>query len=235
MIRQNKIVEKTMTRQLKLPFSLYLPADYEDGPNTKWPVVFFLHGAGERGNDLALVQKHGPVRQICEGKEFLFILVVPQCPENLTWDRSLDELDALLATIMETYRVDTERIYVTGLSMGGYGTWHWGARHPRAFAAMAPICGGTMPLMGFPERIAILKDVPIWVFHGEDDQVIPIERSKELVRVLRKLEAPVRFTSYAGVGHNSWDLAYGEQELFPWLLSQKNTRFSLERVDGSEQ
>ena len=220
-------MKKTVTKYLKLSYYLYLPQSYALSGDTKWPVVFFLHGAGERGQDLSLVEKHGFVRQVVEGQEFPFILVAPQCPEDWTWDRSLDELDALLQEILDRYSVDLERIYVTGLSMGGYGTWHWACRHPQAFAALVPICGGTMPLLGFPEKIAVLQHVPIWVFHGEDDQVVPIARSEELVQVLQTLNAPVRFTRYQGVGHNSWNLAYNDPELIPWLLEQKNPQFSL--------
>ena len=225
------VMEKTITAHFELPYLLYLPPDYQDEGATKWPVLFFLHGAGERGSDLTLLTKHGPIAQAQGGREFPFIMVAPQCPLDWTWDRSLDQLDCLLEEIIASYAVDTERICVTGLSMGGYGTWHWGARHADAFAALVPICGGTMPLMGFPEKIALLKDVPVWVFHGVDDQVVPVACSEELVTVLESLDAPVRFTKYTGVGHHSWDRAYAEPELIPWLLDQRNTQFRLEKGD----
>src|SRR5690554_3945856 len=145
---------------------------------------------------------------------------------NSTWDRSLDELDQLFLEIIRNYAVDVERIYLTGLSMGGFGTWHWAVHQPRAFAALVPICGGTWWLMGFPERIAVLKDVPIWAFHGGDDPVVPCKMTEDLVEVLLNLQAPIRFTKYAGVGHDSWTLAYNEPELIPWLLEQRNPSFS---------
>lgn len=235
MALKSQTLVRTISKHVELAYSLYLPPGFESASSIKWPVVFFLHGAGERGTDLSLIQKHGLVQQVHEGQDFPFILVAPQCREDWTWDRSLDDLDCLLDEIIGIYPVDTERIYVTGLSMGGYGTWHWGARHPRVFAALVPICGGTMPLMGFPEKIAVLKDMPIWVFHGADDQVVPPARSEELVQVLLSLNAPVRFTKYAGVGHNSWRRAYEEPELIPWLLQQKNTRFSLEKEGVCER
>lgn len=215
----------TITRSFRLPYLVYLPPNYQLSDEKRWPVVFFLHGAGERGADLGALGKYGLVRQAKEGQDFPFILVAPQCPLDWTWDRSLEELDLLLKEIIADYRVDVEQIYLTGLSMGGYGTWHWAVRQPNAFAALVPICGGTMPLMGFPEKIATLKHVPIWVFHGEDDQVVPVARSQELVEVLAALDAPIRFTKYAGVGHHSWDRAYNEPELIPWLLKQKNKQF----------
>ncbi len=218
-----KVIEGTITKDFRLPYFVYLPPDYQHGESWKWPLVLFLHGAGERGTELTELFRHGLMQHIQEGKDFPFIVVAPQCPHDWTWDRSLDELDCLLKDIICNYDVDTQRIYLTGLSMGGIGTWHWGAKHPDIFAALVPICGATMPLLGFPERIAVLKDMPIWVFHGADDQVVPVERSEELVRVLKELNAPVRYTKYAGVGHNSWNRAYAEPELIPWLLSQKST------------
>lgn len=217
----------TITRSFRIPYVLYLPPSYQPEGGEQWPVVFFLHGAGERGADLSELGKHGLVRQVKEKRDFPFILVAPQCPLDWTWDRSLEELDLLLEEIITNFRVDMEQVYLTGLSMGGYGTWHWAMRQPNAFAALVPICGGTMPLMGFPQKIAALKHVPIWVFHGADDQVVPAARSQELVDVLTALDAPIRFTKYAGVGHHSWDRAYNESELIPWLLKQKNRQFAL--------
>ncbi|WP_461364642.1 carboxylesterase family protein [Candidatus Darwinibacter acetoxidans] len=221
----NHQVTGTITKSFKLSYALYLPPGYEAGGEKSWPLLFFLHGAGERGENLDLVAVHGPLKYVQEGKDFPFIIVAPQCRENETWDRNLDELDRLFEEIVNSYQVDTERIYLTGLSMGGYGTWHWGVHQPQAFAALVPICGGAMWLTGFPERVAVLKDVPIWTFHGTADDVVPPERSEELVEVLLNLNAPIRFTKYAGVGHDSWSLAYVEPELIPWLLEQRNTRF----------
>lgn len=226
---ENKLLKGTISRSFELPYYLYLPKGYDPQGSDTWPVVIFLHGAGERGTDLERLKRQGLVKQIAEGQEFPFILVAPQCLQNDTWDRSLDELDALFAELMDTLLIDRERIYLTGLSMGGFGTWHWAARRPQAFAALVPICGGTMPLLGFPERIGDLKDIPIWVFHGEDDQVVPIKMSAELVEVLVEAGSSVKFTRYPGVGHDSWSLAYDEPELFPWLLAQKNPRFNFEK------
>jgi predicted peptidase len=228
----SQVFETTITRRLKLPYLVYLPQDFEAGGVKQWPLVFFLHGAGERGSDLTTLSRQGLVRLVQEGQQFPFIMVAPQCPEDTTWDRNLEALDCLLDEVLRTYPVDTKRIYLTGLSMGGYGTWHWAASQPRAFAALVPICGGAMPLTGFPERVTVLKDIPIWVFHGADDQVVPVSQSEQLVRVLESINAPVRFTKYAGVGHNSWNRAYAEPELIPWLLEQTNVHFHLEKGNG---
>lgn len=218
-------MEKTITRHLCLPYLVYLPDGFSEASGETWPVVIFLHGAGERGSDTKLLSRQGLVRDVEEGREFPFILVAPQCPVDCTWDRSLDELDSLLEEILAKYPVDKERIYLTGLSMGGFGTWHWASHQPQAFAALVPICGGAMPLTGFPEKVALLKDVPIWAFHGADDQVVHVRQTEELVEVLQGLEASIRYTKYEGVGHNSWNRAYSEPELFTWLLGQKNTNF----------
>lgn len=220
-------MRRTLRRELELPYFVCLPRDFDSEQATKWPLVVFLHGAGERGSDLELIKKQGLVKQIAAGQDFPFILVAPQCPQDWTWDRSLDELDALLAEIIHLYPVDQERIYLTGLSMGGFGTWHWASRRPRAFAALVPICGGAMPLLGFPEKVVELKEIPIWVFHGKDDPVVPVERSVELVEALQAAGSDVQFTQYEAVGHDAWTPAYSNPELFSWLLAQRNRDFSL--------
>ncbi|HHW72346.1 MAG TPA: phospholipase [Firmicutes bacterium] len=217
----------TAVRSFGLPYALYLPRGYEKEAK-RWPLLIFLHGAGERGDNLDLVAVHGPLKQVKEGRDLPFIIAAPQCRENWTWDRSLEELDQLLRELIDGYAVDVEKIYLTGLSMGGFGTWHWAVHQPRAFAALVPICGGTWPLLGFPERIEVLKEVPIWAFHGADDEVVLPRMTEELVEVLLKAGAPVRYTKYSGVGHDSWTLAYSEPELIPWLLAQRNTNFSLQ-------
>jgi predicted peptidase len=121
---------------------LYLPRGYEKEAK-RWPLLIFLHGAGERGDNLDLVAVHGPLKQVKEGRDLPFIIAAPQCRENWTWDRSLEELDQLLRELIDGYAVDVEKTYLTGLSMGGFGTWHWAVHQPRAFAALVPICGGT--------------------------------------------------------------------------------------------
>ncbi|NLM41921.1 MAG: phospholipase [Firmicutes bacterium] len=224
----------TIVKPFELPYALYLPRGYAEGGEKRWPLLIFLHGAGERGEDLELVARHGPLKQVREGQDFPYIIVAPQCRENVTWDRMLDELDQFLLDIINNYSVDTERIYLTGLSMGGFGTWHWAVHQPNAFAALVPICGGTWWLLGFPQRIAVLKDIPIWAFHGDADEVVPVKMTEDLVQVLMNLNAPVRFTRYSGVGHDSWTLAYNEPELVPWLLEQRNPQFRLRSIQDGQ-
>ena len=198
---------------VRLRYLLALPEGYDDG-DAAWPLVLFLHGAGERGDDLSRVAVHGPPRLVREGHTFPFILVSPQQPEGGWWQA--DELAALLDEIESTHRVDPDRIYVTGLSMGGFGTWELLQDYPDRFAAAAPVCGG-----GTPGRICAARDVPIWAFHGGLDDVVPPLRSEEMVRRLERCDGDVRYTLYPEANHDSWTETYANPELYEWLLSHR--------------
>jgi len=198
--------------KISMKYLIYLPKDYEQ--KNSWPLVIFLHGAGERGDDLNQVKVHGPPKLIEAGKEFPFIVVSPQCPKNKWWDPA--ELRLFLDEIVKKYKVDQDRIYLTGLSMGGYGTWNWAAEQPGRFAALVPICGG-----GDPEKAKLYAGVPIWVFHGGKDPVVPIAQSEKMVEALKKLGSNVKFTVYPEAGHDSWVEAYNDPKLYEWLLEQK--------------
>ena len=196
-------------------YLLYLPGDYDPSQAKAWPLMLFMHGSGERGTDIEVVKKHGPPKLVAAGKQFPFILVSPQCPPNKWWEA--DTLVALLDDIQAKYHVDPDRIYVTGLSMGGFGTWDLVRHYPDKFAAIVPICGG-----GDPQFVKRYAHVPVWVFHGEDDHTVPIKRSEEMVDALKNAGDPeVKFTRYPGVGHDSWVKAYDDPELYEWLLSHK--------------
>lgn len=221
MMRQQKqLFQATIHKDVSLNYLLYTPKDY---PSTEkeFPLVLFLHGIGERGSDLELVKLFGIPKEIEEGVDFPFFVVSPQCPENTIWANELDALHALLETTIKKFRIDTSRIYLTGLSMGGNGAWHIAAKFPPMFAAVVPICGWTNPLIGFPERIKVLKDVPVWVFHGAEDEVVPLERSQELVDVLKANQGKVKFTIYPDTPHDSWTQTYKNPELYEWLLQQR--------------
>jgi predicted peptidase len=193
-------------------FLLYLPQNYEQ--KNKWPLMLFLHGAGERGSDLNQVKQHGPPMLIEQGKQFPFIVVSPQCPEQRDWEPV--ELDALLDHVIKKYKVDRDRVYLTGLSMGGFGTWALAAHSPDRFAALAPICGGGDVVMA--KRVAHL---PIWVFHGAKDPVVPINGSQEMVDAVKKNGGNIRFTVYPDARHDSWTATYANPKLYEWLLQQK--------------
>lgn len=191
---------------------LFVPADYDK--KAEWPLMLFLHGAGERGSDLELVKTWGPPKIVGENKAFPFVLISPQCPKGIRWETDL--LLELVDHVANTCQVDKNRIYVTGLSMGGYGTWGLLAKYPKIFAAAAPICGA-----GDPAAAAKMTHVPIWAFHGDADHTVPVERSKEMVDAVKKAGGDVRLTIYPGVGHNSWSATYANQELYRWLLSHQ--------------
>ena len=203
---------------LKLNYLLYIPEEYP-ASKEKWPLVLFLHGAGERGDDLEKVKMHGPPKLIeREQKTFPFLLVSPQCPTGESWsnDKMVATLSALLDDVAALYRVDRNRIYLTGLSMGGFGTWRLACDYPDRFAAIAPICG-----RGNPEKVEAIRHLPIWVFHGQQDKTVPLKNSQDMVDALKALGSDVKFTVYPGAGHDSWTETYNNPELYEWMLKQK--------------
>ena len=198
-----------------LGYLRYLPEGYVENGTERWPLVLFLHGAGERGDDLDRVKVHGPPRLVEEGQRFPFILVSPQQPEGSWW--SVDALTGLLDEVTRDLRVDPARVYVTGLSMGGYGTLALVAAHPERFAAIAPVCGG-----GDVATAPVFRDVPTWLFHGLRDDVIPPERSIEMFEALRAAGAPeVGLTLYPDANHDAWTRTYANPDLFDWLLRHR--------------
>jgi len=208
-------------KRVSLKYLLFLPKEYNHRQRAKWPLILFLHGMGERGDNLELVKKHGIPKILEERDDLPCIVISPQCPLHSMWTMELDALHGLVMNAMKTYKVDKSRIYLTGLSMGGYGAWHLAEAYPRLFAAVVPICGGAQPMIGFPERIKALKKVPIWAFHGAKDNVVPLERSQELVDVLGRNKGNIRFTIYPDAGHDSWTETHDNPELYEWLFKQK--------------
>lgn len=202
-----------ITRRVDLNYLLYLPPDYD--AQDAWPLILFLHGRGERGNDLELVKKHGLPKKLASGEQLPFVLLAPQCPAGSFWTEEFDALNALLDDAIAKLKVDARRVYLTGLSMGGSGTWHLATRYPQRFAAIAPICG-TGNWLTAQER---LLKMPIWVFHGDADSIVPISQSEKMVETLKAAGGNVRFTVYPGVDHDSWTVTYNNPELFDWFLS----------------
>ena len=207
------MLRDTVRQPVGLKYLVALPDGYDDGDDA-WPLLLFLHGAGERGDDLGRVAIHGPTRRVVEGERFPFVLVAPQAPEGTWWDAR--ELGALLDEVERAYRVDPDRVMVTGLSMGGFGAWSLAETFPDRFAAVAPVCGG-----GTPGRICAASDVPVWAFHGALDPVVPVERSLEMVRRLEQCGGNVRLTLYPDAGHDSWTETYANPALYDWLLAQR--------------
>jgi len=209
-----KRAEMVRTVKVTMKYLLYLPKDYEQKP--LWPLVLYLHGSGERGDNQDLLKKNGLPKLIEAGKAFSFIVVSPQCPKGQEWEAST--LTTLLDEIEEKYKVDRDRIYLTGLSMGGFGAWTLAIHSPTRFAAVVPICGG-----GEPDDADRIAHIPIWVFHGAKDPIVPIRESQEMVEALKKKGSNVKFTVYPEAKHNAWTQAYNTPELYAWLLQQKRS------------
>ena len=207
--------EKTITKTLSCKYLLFLPEDYGE-KQQQWPLILFLHGAGERGGYLEKVKKHGPPKIVENRKDFPFILVSPQCPQGDWWTEKVELLINLLDDIVARYDVDEERIYLTGLSMGGYGTLALASTYPGRFAAIAPICGGGKRFMA-PR----LKDVPIWAFHGAKDKVVSLKESQEMVNAVKAQGGDAKLTVYPDAGHDSWTATYDNQQLYDWFLSHR--------------
>ncbi|MDB5296741.1 MAG: Alpha/beta hydrolase family protein [Phycisphaerales bacterium] len=230
-----------------LGYLLYLPADYGKDPAKRWPVMLFLHGSGEAGNgttQLDKVKVHGPPKVVGRDKDFPFVLISPQNPAPVRpegasrpagsvattpatrpaarrggWNPQ--QLKGLLDTVLanQAKQADPDRVYLTGLSMGGFGSWAMAAMYPDTFAAVAPICGG-----GDPASADKIKHLPIWVFHGEKDPTVPIARSEAMVTALKATGAKdVQFTRYPDAGHDSWTVTYDNPRLYAWFLSHSRS------------
>jgi len=211
-VAQNQTEQKiSIVRKTKLNFLLWLPGDYKKEKQKTFPLLIFLHGSGERGDSLDLVKMHGPPSFVENRPDFPFITVSPQCPKGTRWNA--EDLQVMLEKLITKYRIDPARIYLTGLSMGGFGTWAWACKNPDQFAAIAPVCGG-----GDVQFARELKNTPVWAFHGEADPVVPVKRTIEMVEAVNEKGGSARITLYPGIGHDSWVNAYNDPELYKWLL-----------------
>lgn len=214
-----------------LLYRLLKPADYS--PAKKYPLVVFLHGAGERGSDnqKQLIHVVGTFTEDAVRAKHPCFVVVPQCPTGYLWcdtpwsvdtvvqpteaSKTLTQTMQLLGELEKQYSIDTNRQYIMGLSMGGFGTWDAIARYPEKFAAAVPMCGG-----GDTKKAAILKDMPVWNFHGDKDGAVRVQLSRDMIAAIRAAGGKPKYTEYPGVGHNCWTSAMQEPELLPWLFSQ---------------
>jgi predicted esterase len=201
----------------EIRYLLSLPDGYGTDTTKSWPLVLFLHGSGESGADLEKVKKHGLPKLVEAGKKFPFIVISPQSNGN-GWDPEL--LYNLLTDIKQKYRVDNNRVYLTGLSMGGFGTWSLALKHPETFAAIVPICGG-----GDTTSIWKLRYTPVWCFHGAKDNVVPLAFSQKMINALRPYNPGIQFTVYEEAMHDSWTATYNNDSLYTWLLSQQKHQY----------
>lgn len=194
-----------------LGYWVYLPPEVEQ--QETWPLVVFLHGKGD-GNNPQLVLKNGLPREVAEGRHFPFILISPRSGLDKWW--AAPELKLLLDEVVATYPVDPKRVYLTGISMGGFGTWDLGAYSPDTFAALAPICGG-----GDPKLASQYGQLPIRAYHGEIDRVVGLNSSKRMVDAIRRKDGKAELRVLRDIGHKAWPMVYGDPEFWEWLLSQK--------------
>ena len=207
-----------VTSTVSLGYLLSLPEGYDEDKSKRWPLVLFLHGAGERGADLEKNRAHGPFKELAKGRKIPAIVIAPQCPAGDWWasEKMLAVVKGLLDDAEKRYRVDRSREVLTGLSMGGYGTWALAEMYPKRFAALAPICGN-----GDVSKVAVLKDVPIWTVHGDMDAAVPVQGTRDLVAALRAAGSRVRYDEIAGGGHDTWTQTYAQDAFWGWLLAQR--------------
>ena len=234
-------IDRTTTIQAtNYKYQVFVPEDWT--PHRKWPVILALHGAGERGSDGLLQTDVGIGTAIRSNRSAIeAIVVMPQCPKNLWW--ILPPMDDLamkaLAEATKEFHGDTHRTYLTGLSMGGYGAWHLAQKYHGTFAALVVICGGIRPpaaaQKAYPDLARVtppdspksyaaaaerVGKIPVWIFHGADDDIVPVTESQRMTAAMKQIGAEVHYTEYPGVGHFCWNKAYDEPKLFPWLFSK---------------
>ncbi|MFN2570722.1 MAG: alpha/beta hydrolase-fold protein [Gemmatimonadales bacterium] len=217
-------------------YQVYVPVDYAS--KSSWPAILFLHGAGERGTDGLLQTNVGLAPAIRQNpSRYPAIVVFPQLSPDSQWvGTPADMAVAALQQTMREFHVDPSRVYLTGLSMGGHGTWYIAYRHPELFAAVVPLCGwvrdfdrfrGSVPVAPGDSAAVLqsvvqrLGQVPIWIFHGEIDQAVPVTASREPAAALKAASANVRYTEFLGMNHNVWDAVYGSDEFARWLFAQQ--------------
>lgn len=205
--------ETDIPRPMSGNYLMYLPEQY-DRSQKRWPLILFLHDAGQRGANLQMVRKYGLPRVVDSKRDFPFIVISPQCPAGREW--SSEYLGELLDDVISHYRVDPDRVYLTGMNMGGRGVWNLAARNPEKFAAIAPVSGS-----GNPSLARRLRNVPAWVFHGARDRETPVAASQAMVNALKRAGGTVKFTVYPNAGHNCWDETYNNPELYTWLQQQR--------------
>ena len=242
--QETGFLDRTISLQgVEYKYQVFVPEDWT--PHKKWPIVLFLHGAGERGDDGMLETDVGIASAIRSSrKEVDAIVVMPQCPKGLWWvmppmqELAINALDRA----SKEFRGDPQRTYLAGLSMGGFGAWQLAGKYPGRFAAMIVICGGIRPparaLKAYPYLASVIPPdspksyseaaervgkVPVWIFHGTDDDIIPVTESQRMAAAMKQVGAEVHYTEYPGIRHDSWDKAFDEPKLFPWLFSKTLT------------
>lgn len=207
-----------LTLDVSYRYLLSLPDGYQTDAQKKWPLMVFLHGAGERGTDIEMLKKHGPPKLIAAGQKFNAIVASLQCLPRQIWNPH--GVKALTDHLIQTLRVDADRVYLTGLSMGGFATWETALEYPDTYAAIVPICGGAGVRFVMADRI---KHLPVWIFHGAKDPVVEPAYSQKMYDALKKVGGNVKLTLYPDALHDSWTAAYNDPELWKWMFEQKRS------------
>jgi predicted peptidase len=217
-ILPQKAAAQEPLKKVKYNYLISLPEGYNKDPLKTWPVIFYLHGSSASGRNLKKIQRYGLPYYLSTGKKLDFIVVSPQCPAGKDWTRD-DWFNPLYDEIASKYQIDDCRIYLVGMSMGGFGTWALANRMPNRFAAISPMCGG-----GQVKWAENLSNIPIWVFHSSDDSIVPVTRSEEMVNALKTKNKLLRFTRLIKHGHDISD-EFNNDALYAWLK-----QFSLKRL-----
>ncbi|MFH5835520.1 prolyl oligopeptidase family serine peptidase [Proteiniclasticum sp. C24MP] len=211
----------TITEELTLSYLLELPKEYTHDSSDGFPLLLYLHGMGQRGSDLEQLYDNGIPKLLQEGRNLPFVTLMPQCPETTFWTEESRSLKLLVDDITGKYNIDASRIYITGLSMGGYGTYEMLTRYPDLFAAGIPICGG-IGSMYARMNMPVLKEIPLWIFHGEKDDVVPVGESREIYGFLKSIgHENIDLTVYPDLMHDSWTATYENSAIYDFLLKYR--------------
>jgi predicted peptidase len=211
-------------------YLLYVPPAYARDASSDWPLILFLHGSEQRGDNPSLLNDLALLSFAEKSGDFPFVAVMPQCPPNVHWSPRI--VKSVLDSVESMLRIDPDRVYLTGFSMGGYGTWQTAAAFPHTFAAIAPICG----MSDLPE-VSRLTGIPIWAFHGARDENVPVTESRKMIDTLRKSGADARLTVYPDLAHDCWTMTYRDSRLYLWFLDHSladGTRMALSGKAGGE-
>jgi len=206
--------QSSLKPAIKCNYLLYLPEGYNNS-DQNFPLLVYLHGKSHRGNDLNKLKGYGLPRLIDKGNNYAFIIASPQCPDTTYWAR-VNWFDSLYSDLTSKYRIDPNRIYLTGISMGGYGSWQAALDFPDRFAAIVPLCGGCSD----STDLCSIKDLPVWTFHGTKDNIVPIHETEYIVERLKKCGSNVRFTRIENAGHDITS-EFENKEIYDWLIQQK--------------
>jgi predicted peptidase len=215
---QTPIVQQEVYHAASLDYLLFMPTATTALQNGKYPLILSLSGIGERGSDLQLLKRDGLPKILDGFNSFPFIVVSPQCPSSTEWyyDRTDTLLKQLLDIVVQRYPVDTMRVYVTGYSMGGIGSWDLAIRYPRRFAAVLPISARREPSWD----PCTMHDLPVWAFHGAKDDVVPLTKGQDVIDAFRACGGEAKFTVYPDAWHDAWTRTYGNPDIYEWLLKQ---------------